>query len=216
MKINSFIKIMIGVEKMPRTKEQYAQMRDASNQKIRTAAIRLFAEKGFAATNIQDIAESAGISMGLMYRHYPSKDVLVSSLLESAMEGNKDIIQSMESDGDPREIFDNLASEIYRHMTDDDSNFVSLMLLITQGLMSKSLIDCGALIDLDIQTLKAGEKLIRRGQKAGVFGEGNPKEMIVCFFSCIQGLVMMKSALGEYFQMPDAGVMTAFLYRSQK
>jgi AcrR family transcriptional regulator len=207
---------MIGVEKMPRTKEQYAQMRDASNQKIRAAAIRLFAEKGFAATNIQDIAEAAGISMGLMYRHYPSKDVLVSSLLESAMEGNKDIIQSMESDGDPREIFDNLASEIYRHMT-DDSNFVSLMLLITQGLMSKSLIDCGALIDLDIQTLKAGEKLICRGQETGVFGEGNPKEMIVCFFSCIQGLVLMKSALGEYFQMPDVGVMTAFLYRgSQK
>jgi AcrR family transcriptional regulator len=197
---------------MPRTKEQYAEMRDASNQKIRAAAIKLFAEKGFAATNIQDIAEAAGISMGLMYRHYPSKDLLVSSLLESAMEGNRNIIQSMESDGNPREIFDDLASEIYGHMT-DDSNFVNLMLLITQGLMSKSLIDCSALIDLDIQILKTGENLIRRGQEMGVFGDGNPREMIVCFFSCIQGLVMMKAALGEHFQMPDTGIMTAFLYR---
>jgi AcrR family transcriptional regulator len=43
-------------EFLPRTKGQYEAMR-----------IR---KKGFAATNVQDIEGGAGISIGLMYRHY--------------------------------------------------------------------------------------------------------------------------------------------------
>jgi hypothetical protein len=62
-------------------------------------------------------------------------------------------------------------------------------------------------------SIEAGARLTRRGQEAGIFGKGNPKEMSVYFFSAIQGLVMLKSALGEHFQMPDGEVMTAFLYR---
>ena len=197
---------------MPRTKEQFAEMRDASNQKIRSAAIRLFAEKGFAATSIDEIAEAAELSTGMVYRHYKSKEALFSSLIERAGKGNRDMVLRMESNDNPREIFDSIAADIYAHMMDGE-DFANLMLLITQGLLSKSLPDWNALIDSDIQTMKAGEKLIRRGQKMGVFCEGNPREMIISFFAYIQGLFMMKIGLGEYFQMPDADSMTAFLYR---
>jgi AcrR family transcriptional regulator len=197
---------------MPRTKAQYAEMRDASNQKIRSAAMRLFAENGFAATSIDDIAEAAEMSKGMTYRHYKSKDALFSSLLEAAVKGNQEFAQRMESDGNPREILEGIAAEIYGDMTNGE-DFTNLMMLMTQGLMLKSLPDCNALIDLDIQAIEAGAMLIRRGQELGVFGAGNPKEMSVCFFSCIQGLVMLKSALGKHFQMPSVDVMTAFLYR---
>ncbi|MDR3270292.1 MAG: TetR/AcrR family transcriptional regulator [Peptococcaceae bacterium] len=195
---------------MPRTKEQYAEMRDTSNQKIRSAAIRLFAENGFATTSIDDIAEAAAMSKGMMYRHYKSKDALFSSLLEAAIEGNREIARRMESDGDPREILEGIAAEIYGDMTQGE-DFTNLMMLMTQGLMLKSLPDCNALIELEIQAIEAGAKLIRRGQKMGVFGAGNPQEISVCFFSTVQGLVMLKSVLGEHFQMPSVEVMTAFL-----
>jgi hypothetical protein len=56
------------IDNMPRTKEQFAEMRNASNQKIRSAAIRLFAKKDFVATSIDGIAEAAGMSKGMVYR----------------------------------------------------------------------------------------------------------------------------------------------------
>jgi AcrR family transcriptional regulator len=196
---------------MPRTREQYAKMRDASDQKIRSAALRLFVNKGFSPTSIDDIAESAGVSKGLVYRHYDSKEMLFSSLIEAAVEGNKQITKSMEQEGNPREIIEGITSDIHEHMASGE-DFLNHMLLITQGLMSKTLPDCTTLIELDIKAIEAGAKLIRRGQEMGVFGAGNPKEMIIFFFSCIQGLVMLKGALGEYFQMPDKDTMTAFLY----
>ena len=197
---------------MPRTKEQFAEMRQASQRKIRTAAIRLFAQKGFAATSIDDIVEAAGLSKGMFYRHYETKEALFSSLLEAAAAGTLELIGDMKSDNDPREIVESITADIYEHMT-DDSEFADLMMVMTQRLMSKDIPGNDELIGIDVQAVAAGIGLIRRGQEMGVFGVGDPQEMAVYFFSAIQGVVMMKFAVGEHFQMPNPSLMTAFLYR---
>ena len=42
-------------------------------QSIIEAAIPLFAKKGFNGTTTRELAEAAGISEALMYKHFPSK-----------------------------------------------------------------------------------------------------------------------------------------------
>lgn len=59
---------------MPRTKEQNETMREVARVKIHSAAIKLFSQKGFAAAGVQEIYDTANISMGLVYRHYKTKD----------------------------------------------------------------------------------------------------------------------------------------------
>jgi AcrR family transcriptional regulator len=44
---------------------------------IADAAVALFAERGFAETTMDDVAEAAGVSRRTAYRHFPSKDDLV-------------------------------------------------------------------------------------------------------------------------------------------
>ncbi|MGD7007208.1 TetR/AcrR family transcriptional regulator [Metabacillus sp. 84] len=46
------------------------------------SAIKLFAEKGFQATSIQEIASASGISKGAFYLHFKSKDALLLSILK--------------------------------------------------------------------------------------------------------------------------------------
>ncbi|OBF63521.1 transcriptional regulator [Mycobacterium sp. 852002-51971_SCH5477799-a] len=50
-----------------------------SRQRIIAEALRLFGERGFAATTIAQIEEAAGLSpgSGALYRHFPSKDQLL-------------------------------------------------------------------------------------------------------------------------------------------
>ncbi|MCG5241241.1 TetR/AcrR family transcriptional regulator [Azospirillum doebereinerae] len=48
--------------------------------KVRDAAIALFAQKGVRATTVKDIARSAGVSEGALYRHWPSKEELAAEL----------------------------------------------------------------------------------------------------------------------------------------
>ena len=45
-------------------------------------AISKFAEGGFAKTTVKDIAASAGISSGLMYHYFPSKEKLLEAAVE--------------------------------------------------------------------------------------------------------------------------------------
>jgi AcrR family transcriptional regulator len=57
-------------------------MRDgtATRERIDQNAMALFATKGVAETTVRDIAQSAGIAEGALYRHYRSKDDLIVEL----------------------------------------------------------------------------------------------------------------------------------------
>lgn len=56
----------------------------ASVDQIRAVAIDLFAQKGFAATSMRDIAETAGLSVAGLYHHFPGKDELLFRIQEDA------------------------------------------------------------------------------------------------------------------------------------
>ena len=70
---------------MPRTPEQFDQIREESRERILVAALRLFARHGFAATSVRMIAEDAGISQGLLYNYYDGKESLLRAIFERSM-----------------------------------------------------------------------------------------------------------------------------------
>lgn len=69
----------------PRTKKQLDEHKEIKRGAILHAALHLFASKGIHATRVSDIAKHAGISKGLMYTYFNSKEDLVSALLENAL-----------------------------------------------------------------------------------------------------------------------------------
>jgi AcrR family transcriptional regulator len=55
--------------------------------RITTAAIDLFATKGFTGTGIRELAERVGISTASLYHHIGSKDDLLDAIVGTAMQG---------------------------------------------------------------------------------------------------------------------------------
>ncbi len=53
-----------------------AEQRDATRQRIVSAAIETFAEHGFGASSTREIANRAGVKQGLLTYHFASKDEL--------------------------------------------------------------------------------------------------------------------------------------------
>lgn len=49
-------------------------------------AAELFAERGYAATTVRDIADAAGILSGSLYHHFDSKESMVDAILSSFIE----------------------------------------------------------------------------------------------------------------------------------
>src|SRR5215469_15416192 len=61
---------------------------DERRRMIVTAAVPLFARKGFAGTTTKELAEAAGISEALLFRHFPSKKNLYGEILRLGCEGD--------------------------------------------------------------------------------------------------------------------------------
>jgi len=70
---------------VPRTEQQYEQIREQKRALILQAALKLFADEGFHSTSISRIAKSAGISKGLMYNYFKSKEALLKDIVISGI-----------------------------------------------------------------------------------------------------------------------------------
>lgn len=198
---------------MPRTKEQYEAMRKATVEKIQSAAITLFAQKGFAATGVQDIADEAGISVGLLYRHYKTKEELFNELVNYAVGGLNALVNLIMSDIQPREIIEQFVNEIYNDMT-NSMDFSNMLTLMTQAVYTNTAVT-QRVMEADARLLTSIETLIKKGQQLGQFHPGDPAEMATLFLSSIQGLGVMRAALREHFIMPSPEQITKILFQRE-
>lgn len=54
----------------------------AARERLYGIAMRLIAERGYEATTLRNIARQAGVSVGLLYRYFPSKQAIVIALYD--------------------------------------------------------------------------------------------------------------------------------------
>ncbi len=80
---------------MPRNEEQFEEIRQKSKAKIMETALELFAKNGFHNTSISKIAKAAGVSKGLMYNYYESKEALLDVILFGVADEKKAAAQSI-------------------------------------------------------------------------------------------------------------------------
>ncbi len=70
----------------PRTPEQFEHIRSDKKALIMSTALELFANNGYHSTSISQISKKAGISKGLMYNYFKSKETLILELLSHGLE----------------------------------------------------------------------------------------------------------------------------------
>ncbi|HEX2898218.1 MAG TPA: TetR/AcrR family transcriptional regulator [Bacteroidia bacterium] len=75
-------------------------MRTESREKILKAAIRLFVEKGFHDTTTREITEAAGISKGLLYNYFASKEAILCGIIDDRTQNLGDVIALCKVPGD--------------------------------------------------------------------------------------------------------------------
>jgi len=69
----------------PRSSAQFGEMREEKKTLIMNAALEHFSNIGFHATTISHIARHAGISKGLMYNYFKSKEDLLAAIINRSL-----------------------------------------------------------------------------------------------------------------------------------
>jgi TetR/AcrR family transcriptional regulator len=106
-------------------------MSEDKRERIITAAKKSFAEKGFSAVGIREIAKHAGINSATLYHYFKNKDELYAAVLEKTFEQILSIMEEITLL--PREMFDQgtiIRESIYRYMDflNDNRDFIKIMI----------------------------------------------------------------------------------------
>jgi AcrR family transcriptional regulator len=64
---------------------RYQRRKEDRPQEITEAAFDAFAEKGFTATKVEDVARRAGVSKGLLYLYFKTKEELFKAVIRSVV-----------------------------------------------------------------------------------------------------------------------------------
>jgi AcrR family transcriptional regulator len=83
---------------MPRTKEQFEEMRQKSRNLIIDVATKLFANRGYHSTSMNRIAKEAGVAIGLTYNYFTSKEDLLKAIMVKAMDVYNDHMMTVSAE----------------------------------------------------------------------------------------------------------------------
>ncbi len=72
---------------------------EAQRERILDAAQKCFIERGFHAASIASIAETAGMSAGLMYRYFENKNAIVKAIIERELQGKRAKVEQLYTSG---------------------------------------------------------------------------------------------------------------------
>jgi AcrR family transcriptional regulator len=76
-----------------------AESKERTRQRLLTEAQRLFRDRGYAATSLEQIAEAAEVTKGAIYGHFASKEDLMLTAMEAVQ--NPDYVTAMNDGSRP-------------------------------------------------------------------------------------------------------------------
>lgn len=196
----------------PLTDQQLERIHEERKSQIKQAALKVFAQHGVAGTKISSIAAAAGISQGLSYRYFNSKEELYTELVREALyEADSALGRLHEFPGSPADQI----RELTRIMLDPEHRLY--FLLIRQVQISEDAPDAAKKLLAEHPPEKTIENIIPifiKGQQEGEFYEGDPVELLLCYFSVITGLMLQESPADEDFWSRQIDVLMRMVKKS--
>lgn len=90
---------------MPRVSDEHLAAR---RRQILDAARRCFVRDGFHHTSMQDVIAEAGLSVGAVYRYFPSKNDLITAIAQSVFRGAEQVFAGLAAVDPPLPLVDAL------------------------------------------------------------------------------------------------------------
>lgn len=185
------------------------KQKEKRREDILIAALDLFIRKGYSATKISDIAERVGMSAGLMFHYFKSKENLYEELIKYGISGPmKTMAQTSK---EPIVFFEDAAEQIFEFLKTQPF-FAKMFVLMSQANYNEAAPQSvkDMLQGFDIYTPTA--MLIQKGQADGTIRDGEPYALAIAYWCAIQGIAE-QIAVNPNFPCPESGWIVDILRR---
>ncbi len=175
-------KCSVSFERMARTQGSHS---DITGPRIQAAALRLFAQHGYAAVSMRQIAAEVGVQAGALYNYTPDKQSLLFSLMQRHM---SELMEAWQADPAVEDALGELERfvrfHIRFHMERPDAVFIAYMEL-------RNLSDENFAV---IETMRrnyedALEAVLKQGVEEGVFRIPDTKIATLAVIAMLNGVM---------------------------
>ncbi|MCZ8063588.1 TetR/AcrR family transcriptional regulator [Silanimonas sp.] len=141
-----------------------AEARAERRQQILDAAHRCFVRRGFHASSTAEISSEAGISVAGLYQYFPTKQDLVTALIQHELEADLALIQQLDRAADLLEGLQQVAMAVVRDSRTPQAAHLRLEIL------AEAARDAGTakvFLAAERRINRALSRVIRKGQEQG-------------------------------------------------
>ena len=200
----------------PRGKKLNEQMRADASARITRAALEVFAEYGYHGTTMEQIMRASGLSKGLVYHYFPSKEKIFFYLVDTALDISRNTWQdALDSPGTAWEKIEKLSENIVKVAFTDESSRYSLIMVqaTTQG---KGI---PGLMEHIYQRMAYSSRLlplIIEAQESGEAVQGDPELLFFAYVGLVQGFVLFLLDSDELKKKITPQILTSVLRNTGK
>lgn len=175
----------------PRGKKLNEQMRADASAKITRAALEVFAEYGFYGAKMEQIMKVSGLSKGLVYHYFPSKEKIFFHLVDTALEISRNTwMEALDTPGTAWEKIEKLSENIVKIAFTDESSLYSLI-MVQATIQGKGIPGLMEHIMQRLDYYAALPQLIVEAQISGEAAPGDPQLLFLAYVALVQGFVLM-------------------------
>ncbi|KRP09681.1 MAG: hypothetical protein ABR95_11500 [Sphingobacteriales bacterium BACL12 MAG-120813-bin55] len=100
----------------PRTTAQFEAIREKRREKIILAAMELFSRQTYHNTSVADISKQAGVSKGLIYNYFTTKEDILNGILDYLFAIGDQMVAETRAAGTPKEELRHLIGQVFRFL----------------------------------------------------------------------------------------------------
>jgi TetR/AcrR family transcriptional regulator len=152
-----------------------AQVKNRKDE-ILDVAMRLFAERGYEGTSMNDVAERVGMRKASLFYHFATKDALYEAVLDRLVASLQSALEEIyASSGTFEDRLDAVTNTIVGVF---GSHPYAARLLLREA-MDWGPVIRGKLLERIMLVLEAGSAWVAAGQESGAFVEGDAKQLVL-------------------------------------
>ena len=181
---------------------RWRRRKSARPQEILDAALACFAEKGFAAARMDDIAERAGVTKGTIYLYFENKDAVFKALVRESIGAQiAHVIENIRAyEGSSRDLLRNAVTMIAHFAATSDRVVLPKIIVAEVGNFPElarfyrdEIIDKG---------LGAMTSVIARGVERGEFRDVNPDHVARMMIAPILLSIFWRTTFAQFDSEP--------------
>ena len=183
------------------------EQKEVKKSQIIQATLDLFVERGYYGTKTSQISRRAGISEGLLFHYFPTKEILLEELINIGLEGMRMPMQINAKNG--LDFFYQFTTMLF--LQAEKNSFIAQMFVFMGHVVwAEDIPERIQKLAASVDTIAYSQSRVEAGQQDGSSREGDVMALSNMYWCAIHG-IMEQYALRPEIPLPEAGWVVGML-----